>query len=81
MKKIILSGIVAIALIASTSVMAQNVTPKKEVNKAKQEVKADTKAVKQEVKSDAKAAKPAVKADVKATKGEVKKEVKKELKK
>lgn len=69
MKKIILSGIVAVALIASTSVMAQNVTTKKEGSKAKQEVKAETKSTKPVAKADNKPAKQ--------TKSEVKKELKK----
>lgn len=50
MKKIILSSVMAIALIASTSVMAQNVTPKTEASKVKKEAKADVKAAEKNCK-------------------------------
>lgn len=54
MKKIVLSGIMAIALIASTSLMAQNVTTSKAKKEAKTEVKAadqKAKAANQETKA------------------------------
>ena len=70
MKKIILSSVMAIALIASTSVMAQNVTPKSEATKV---LKSDAKAAKADVKSDAKAVKSEVKSEAKKVKSEVKK--------
>jgi len=43
MKKLIMSAIMCIALVASTSVMAQDTTPKKECCKAKTECTKDKK--------------------------------------
>ena len=54
MKKIILSGIMAIALIASTSVMAQDV---KTANQAKKAPKTEVKEAKQAAKTEVKEAK------------------------
>lgn len=50
MKKLVFSGVLAAALICSTSVMAQNTTPKKDAAKPKTEAKAEVK--KDEKKSD-----------------------------
>ena len=66
MKKIILSGIMAIALIASTSVMAQDV---KTANQAKKAPKTEVKEAKQAAKTEVKEAK----GNVKAAKAELKK--------
>lgn len=51
MKKIVLSSIMAIALIASTSVMAQDVTTSKAKKDAKTEVKKEVKAVDHKAKA------------------------------
>lgn len=64
MKKSIISGIMAIALFASVSVMAQDLNKKATSSKTNTEAKAP----KQEVKKDAKATKADVKKTEKATK-------------
>lgn len=50
MKKIILSGIMVVALMASTAVMAQDVTPSKTKKETKTEVKKEAKADDQKTK-------------------------------
>ncbi|WP_080905209.1 hypothetical protein [Parabacteroides sp. Marseille-P3160] len=57
MKKLILSCLMISALIASSAVMAQDVTKKATPAKAKTEVKAKVEPTKEEVKKDAKAVK------------------------
>lgn len=81
MKKIILSGIVAVALFASANIMAQDVPTKAkadakkakvELGEAKHEASSEVKAAKKDAKADVKTAKKAAKADVQATKKDVK---------
>ncbi|WP_165043930.1 hypothetical protein [Dysgonomonas sp. ZJ709] len=72
MKKFIISGVMAIALIASANVMAQDVHKKTVSEKAKTEVKSEGKAGKAEAKKDAQAVKTDAKKVEKATKDKLK---------